>query len=201
MREAVSFSVVLKSNIWVGEYNTMNQHNCKKISQLRKKCTTAKKIAQQRNSTQESQKKLAQLRKKWHNCETKCTTAKKKAQLRNTFIAVVHFLAILNYRTNSTFHFSFPFLLISTLPRHPSTAVNKLPPADAASHCLSRATSLFYFCYIPLPSGNKPRGASPRRDYEDGISTNRIIQYFYSIMVYIGNDTSKKGGSTPWATD
>ncbi len=38
MREAVCFSVVLKS-IWVGE--------------------------------------LAQLRKKWLNCETKCTTAKK----------------------------------------------------------------------------------------------------------------------------
>ena len=162
MREAVSFSVVLKSNIWVGEYNTMNQHNCKKISQLRKKCTTAKKIAQQRNSTQESQKKLAQLRKKQHNCETKCTTAKKKAQLRNTFIAVVHFLAKLNYRTNSTFHFSFPFLLISTLPRHPSTAVNKLPPADAASHCLSRATSLFYFCYIPLPSYPFGRGINTK---------------------------------------
>jgi hypothetical protein len=88
---------------------------------------------------------MAQLQNKMYNC-------KKKAQLRNTFIAVVHFLAILNYRTNSTFHFSFPFLLISTLPHHPSTAVNKLPPADAASHCLSRATSLFYFCYIPLPS-------------------------------------------------
>jgi hypothetical protein len=48
MREAVCFSVVLKS-IWVGEYND----------------------------------KLAQLRKKWHNCETKCTTAKKMAQLQN----------------------------------------------------------------------------------------------------------------------
>jgi len=44
MREAVSFSVVLKSNIWVGEYNTINS-------------TTAKKIAQ--------------LQKKWHNCKKK----------------------------------------------------------------------------------------------------------------------------------
>ena len=149
MREAVSFSVVLKSNIWVGEYNTMNQHNCKKNSQLRKKCTTAKKIAQQRNSTQESQKKLAQLRKKWHNCETKCTTAKKKAQLRNTFIAVVHFLAILNYRTNSTFHFSFPFLLISTLPRHPSTAVNKVAASRRRQPLLESRHVIFLLLLSP----------------------------------------------------
>jgi hypothetical protein len=27
-----------------------------------------------------------------------------------------------------------------------------LLPADAASHCLCRATSFIYFCYIPLPS-------------------------------------------------
>ncbi len=39
MREAVSFSVVLKSNIWVGEYNTIN-------STTAKNCTTAKKMAQ-----------------------------------------------------------------------------------------------------------------------------------------------------------
>ena len=114
-------------------------HNCKKNS------TTAKFYVGILEEISTTAKKMAQLRNKMYNC-------KKKAQLRNTFIAVVHFLAILNYRTNSTFHFSFPFLLISTLPRHPSTAVNKLPPADAASHCLSRATSLFYFCYIPLPS-------------------------------------------------
>ena len=44
MREAVCFSVVLKS-IWVGE--------------------------------------LAQLRKKWHNCETKMYNCKKMAQLQN----------------------------------------------------------------------------------------------------------------------
>jgi hypothetical protein len=109
-------------------------HNCKKNS------TTAKFYVGILEEISTTAKKIAQLRNKMYNC-------KKKAQLRNTFIAVVHFLAILNYRTNSTFHFSFPFLLISTLPRHPSTAVNKLPPADAASHCLSRATSLFYFCY------------------------------------------------------
>ena len=34
---------------------------------------------------------------------------------------------------------------------------------------------------------DKPIGASPRRDYvrseEDGIRTNRIVSYFYSIMV------------------
>ena len=152
MREAVSFSVVLKSNIWVGEYNTINQHSCKKIAQQQKKwhnckknSTTAKFYVGILQEISTTAKKMAQLHNKMYNC-------KKKAQLRNTFIAVVHFLAILNYLTNSTFHFSFPFLLISTLPRHPSMAVNKLPPADAASHCLSRATSLFYFCYIPLPS-------------------------------------------------
>jgi hypothetical protein len=59
-------------------------YNCKKngttakmyVGIIQEICTTAK--------------KMAQLRKK-------CTTAKKKAQLQNTFIAVVHFLAILNY--------------------------------------------------------------------------------------------------------
>ena len=159
MREAVSFSVVLKSNIWVGEYNTMNQHNCKKISQLRKKCTTAKKIAQQRNSTQESQKKLAQLRKKWHNCETKCTTAKKKAQLRNTFIAVVHFLAILKLLIVL---FTFPFLTYFHAPTPPSNGHQHEVATSraAAGHCLSRTTSFFYFTlfFFPLPSFRNATG-------------------------------------------
>ncbi len=89
MREAVCFSVVLNS-IWVGEYNTINQHNCKKNGTTAKQNTTAKKMAQLQNCTQESYKKLAQLQKNG-------TTAKqnfqlqKKAQLQNTFIAVVHF--------------------------------------------------------------------------------------------------------------
>ncbi len=39
MQEAVSFSVVLKSNIWVGEYNT----TAKKIAQLQKKWHNCKK--------------------------------------------------------------------------------------------------------------------------------------------------------------
>ena len=127
MREAVSFSVVLKSNIWVGEYNTINQHNAKKLHNCETKSmynckkisTTAKLYVGIIQKIRTTAKKMAQLRNKMYNC-------KKKAQLRNTFIAVVHFLAILNYRTNSTFHFSFPFLLISTLPRHPATAVNKV---------------------------------------------------------------------------
>ena len=42
MREAECFSVVLKS-IWVGEYDTINQHNCKKIAQLRNKMYNCKK--------------------------------------------------------------------------------------------------------------------------------------------------------------
>ena len=88
-------------------------YNCKKNG------TTAKLYVGIIQEISTTAKKMAQLRNKMYNC-------KKKAQLRNTFIAVVHFLAILNYRTNSTFHFSFPFLLISTLPRHPATAVNKV---------------------------------------------------------------------------
>ena len=42
---------VLKSNIWVGEYNTIISTTAKKIAQLQKNGTTAKKMAQQRNST------------------------------------------------------------------------------------------------------------------------------------------------------
>ena len=152
MREAVSFSVVLKSNIWVGEYNTMNQHNCKKISQLRKKCTTAKKIAQQRNSTQESQKKLAQLRKKWHNCETKCTTAKKKHNCETHLLQLYIFWQYLTIVLIVLFTFPFLFYFFPRSHATQQRLSTKLPPADAASHCLSRATSFFYFCYIPLPS-------------------------------------------------
>ena len=48
MQEAMCFSVVLKS-IWVSEYNTINEHNCKENG------TTAK--------------QNVQLQKKWHNCK------------------------------------------------------------------------------------------------------------------------------------
>jgi hypothetical protein len=46
----------------------------------------------------------------------------------------------------------------------------------------------------------KPIEASPRRDYgseEDGISTNSLVL----LLSCLGNDTSKKGGSAPRATD
>ena len=135
MREAVSFSVVLKSNIWVGEYNTMNQHNCKKISQLRKKCTTAKKIAQQRNSTQESQKKLAQLRKKWHNCETKCTTAKKKHNCETHLLQLYIFWQYLTIVLIVLFTFPFLFYLFPrshvTHQRLSTSCRQQTPPAIA----------------------------------------------------------------------
>jgi len=45
---------------------------------------------------------------------------------------------------------------------------------------------------------NKPIGASPRRDYEDGISTNNLV---LTIFYGVGNIISKKGGNAPWATD
>ena len=153
MREAVCFSVVLKF-IWVGEYIQYDKiAHCKKIAQLRNKMYNCKKngttaklyvgIIQEISTTA---KKMAQLRNKMYNC-------KKKAQLRNTFIAVVHFLAILNYRTNSTFHFSFPFLLISTLPRHPAMAVNKVAASRRRQPLLkSRHVIFLLLCYIPLPS-------------------------------------------------
>ena len=114
MREAVCFSVVLKY-IWVGEYNTINQHNCKKIAQLRNKSTTAKKMAQLRKCTQESQKKLAQLRKKQHNCETKCTTAKKSTTAKHIYCSCTFF---------GNNHFSLSLHLIPCpTPCHPATAV------------------------------------------------------------------------------
>ena len=45
---------------------------------------------------------------------------------------------------------------------------------------------------LNIYSLDKPIGASPRCYYEDGINMNRIG---------VGNDTLKRGGSTPWATD
>ena len=127
MREAVCFSVVLKS-IWVGEYNTINQHNCKKKlhncktkrNNCKKNGTTAKLYVGIIQEISTTAKNMAQLQKQ------KCTTAK-KSTTANTCIAVYIFWQYLT--TNSTFHFSFPFLLISTLPRHPATAT-KLPPAE-----------------------------------------------------------------------
>jgi hypothetical protein len=114
-------------------------YNCKKngttskmyVGIIQEISTTAKKIGT-------TAKQNVQLQKKKHNCET---------HLLQLYI----FWQYLT--TNSTFHFSFPFLLISTLPCHPATAVNKVATSRAAAgHCLSRATSFFYFCYFPLPS-------------------------------------------------
>ena len=74
---------------------------------------------------------------KMHNCETH-------------LIAIVHFLATLNY------YFSL-FLILTYFhaPTPPSSGhqdeVATISRA-AADHCLSRATSFFYFCYFPLPS-------------------------------------------------
>ena len=153
MREAVSFSVVLKSNIWVGEYNTMNQHNCKKNSQLRKKCTTAKK-------QHYSEILRRNHRRNQHNCEKNGTTAKQNVQLqKKKHNCETHLLQLYIFWQYLTIVlivlFTFPFLFY-LVPRSHVTQQRlstKLPPADAASHCLSRATSFFYFCYIPLPSG------------------------------------------------
>ena len=39
------------------------------------------------------------------------------------------------------------------------------------------------------------------RSDEDGISTNRIIYSSITLSWCVGNDTSKKGGNAPWATD
>jgi hypothetical protein len=62
---------------------------------------------------------MAQLQNKMYIC-------RKNEQLQNTFIAVLHFLAILKY------YFSlFLSLLVSTLPRHLAMVVQmKLPPAE-----------------------------------------------------------------------
>ena len=46
----------------------------------------------------------------------------------------------------------------------------------------------------------KPRGASPRRDY---VLTRMVLMYEYNLVLYcmVRNDTSKKGGNAPRATD
>jgi len=76
MREAVSFSVVLKSNIWFGEYNTINSTTAKKIAQLQKKwhnckknSTTAKIYVGILQEISTTAKKMAQLRNKMYNCK------------------------------------------------------------------------------------------------------------------------------------
>jgi hypothetical protein len=47
---------------------------------------------------------------------------------------------------------------------------------------------------------NKPRGASPRRDY---VLTRMVLLYEYNLVLYfmVRNGTSKKGGNAPRATD
>ena len=49
-------------------------------------------------------------------------------------------------------------------------------------------------------SQNKPIGASPRRDY---VQTRMVLLYEYNLVLYfmVRNDTSKKGGNAPRATD
>jgi len=121
------------------------------MAQLLKNCTTAKFYVGILEEISTTAKKMAQLRNKMY-------TAKKKAQLRNTFIAVVHFLAILNYRTDSsTFHFSFPFLLISTLPRHPATAVNKVAASRRRQPLLESRHVIFLLLLYSLAFKKKLR--------------------------------------------
>ena len=59
---------------------------------------------------------------------------------------------------------------------------------------ISDTTSL---CFFAL---DKPRGASPRRDY---VLTRMVLLYEYNLVLYfmVRNDTSKKGGNAPRATD
>ncbi len=47
---------------------------------------------------------------------------------------------------------------------------------------------------------DKPIGASPRRDY---VLTRMVLMYKYNLVLYcmVRNDTSKKGGNAPRATD
>ena len=49
-------------------------------------------------------------------------------------------------------------------------------------------------------SQNKPIGASPRRDY---VQTRMVLLYEYNLVLYfmVRNDTLKKGGNAPRATD
>ena len=113
-------------------------YNCKKNG------TTAKMYVGIIQEISTTAKKMAQLRNKMYNC-------KKKHNCETHLLQLYIFWQYLT--TNSTFHFSFPFLLISTLPRHPATAVHEVATSRAAAgRCLSRATSFFYFCYFSLPS-------------------------------------------------
>jgi len=82
MREAVCFSVVLKS-IWVGEYNTIISTTAKKMAQLQNKMyncqkngTTAKLYLGIIQEISTTAKKMAQMRNKMYNCQKNCTTAK-----------------------------------------------------------------------------------------------------------------------------
>ena len=153
MREAVSFSVVLKSNIWVGEYNTMNQHNCKKNG------TTAKQNVQLQKKQHNCEIVRRNHTGNQHNCEKNGTTAKQNVQLqKKKHNCETHLLQLYIFWQYLTIVlivlFTFPFLFY-LFPRSHATQQwlsTKLPPADAVSHCLSRATLFFYFCFIPLPS-------------------------------------------------
>ncbi len=161
MREAVSFSVVLKSKIF-GLVSTIRliSTTAKKIAQLRKKWHNCKKNSTTAKFYVGSLQEISTTAKKWHNCETKCTTAKKKHNCETHLLQQYIFWQYLTIVLIVLFTFPFLFYLF---PRSHATTQQrlstKLPPADAASHCVSRATSFFYFCYIPLPSGGTARQA------------------------------------------
>ncbi len=82
MREAMCFSVVLKS-IWVGEYNTINQHNCEKNG------TTAKQNVQlQKNGT--TAKLYVGIIQDISTTAKNGTTAKQNVQLQKKSITAKH---------------------------------------------------------------------------------------------------------------
>ena len=93
MREAVCFSVVLKS-IWVGE--------------------------------------LAQLRKKWHNCETKMYNCKKNGTTAKLYVGIIqeisttakHIYCSCTFFGNNHFSLSLHLIPCPT-PCHPATAAKE----------------------------------------------------------------------------
>ena len=66
-------------------------------------------------------------------------------------------------------------------------------PTDTDRH---RQTPTFKSFFYP----DKPIGASPRRDY---VQTRMVLLYEYNLVLYfmVRNDTLKKGGNAPRATD
>ena len=172
MREAVSFSVVLKFNIWVGEYNTINQHNCKK------NCTIAK--------------KKAQLQKKQHNCKTNCTSAKKNVLLALTTLLLLLILMELNMELN-------PIVLKSMLPCHPATA-NKVATSRVPSCCLSRTTmpqsgTTYLVDRMPWPSLLSTHNFGERQWSNIDQSCNQKPQQIYRFWC---NQPQSSGLSLHW---